>query len=68
MAERFEYRFEWDPAKAASTAKDHSVTFEQAAKVFLDARLLSQLDEEHEEDEERWLSVGMDRAYERQKP
>ena len=62
MAERFEYRFEWDPAKAVSNAKDHGVTFEQAATVFLDAQLLSRLDEEHGEDEERWLSMGMDKA------
>ena len=62
MAERFEYRFDWDPTKAARNAKDHDVTFEQAATVFLDARLLSQLDEEHGEDEERWLSLGLDKS------
>ena len=62
MAERFEYRFEWDPGKASRNAKDHGVTFEQAATVFLDARLLSQLDEEHGENEERWLSLGLDKA------
>ena len=62
MAERFEYRFDWDPTKAATNAKDHGVTFEQAATVFLDARLLSQLDEDHGEDEERWLSLGLDKA------
>lgn len=62
MAERFEYRFDWDPNKAVRNAKDHGVTFEQAATVFLDARLLSQLDEEHAEDEERWLSLGLDKA------
>lgn len=62
MADRFEYRFEWDPIKAAKNAKDHGVTFEQAAKVFLDAGLLSQVDDEHDEDEERWLSLGLDRS------
>jgi uncharacterized protein len=61
VAERFEYRFDWDPAKASRNARDHRVTFEQAATVFLDARLLSQLDEEHG-DEERWLSLGLDKA------
>ena len=34
MAERFEYRFEWDPIKAARNAKEHGVTFEQAATVW----------------------------------
>ena len=62
MAERFEYRFDWNPTKAAKNAKDHGVTFEQAATVFLDARLLSQVDEGHGEDEERWLSLGLDKA------
>lgn len=62
MTEGFECRFEWDPSKAASNAKDHGVTFEQAATVLLDARLLSQLDDEHGEDEERWLSLGLDRS------
>ena len=62
MAERFEYRFEWDPTKAARNAKEHGVTFEQAATVFLDARLLSQVDEEHGTDEERWRSLGLDKS------
>ena len=58
----FEYRFEWDPIKAERNAKEHGVTFEQAATVFLDARLLSQLDEEHGEGEERWISLGLDKS------
>lgn len=62
MAERFEYHFEWDPIKATSNAKEHGVTFEQAATVFLDPHVLSQLDEEHVEDEERWLSLGLDKS------
>ena len=62
MAERFEYRFEWDPIKAARNAREHGVTFEQAATVFLDARLLSQFDEERRKDEERWLSLGLDKS------
>jgi hypothetical protein len=62
MAERFEYQFEWDPAKAERNAKEHGVTFEQAATVFLDANLLSQIDEEHGEGEERWVSLGLDKS------
>ena len=62
MAEQFEYRFEWDPPKAEKNAKDHGVTFEQAATVFLDAGLMSQLDEEHDEEEERWVSLGLDKS------
>jgi uncharacterized protein len=62
VAQQFEYRFEWDPAKAERNTKDHSVTFEQAATVFLDASLLSQLDEEHGDEEERWISLGLDKS------
>ena len=62
MAEQFEYRFEWDPVKAGRNAKDHGATFEQAATVFLDASLLSQLDEEHGDEEERWASLDLDKS------
>ena len=62
VADRFEYRFEWDPVKATRNARKHGVTFEQAATVFLDARLLSQIDEEHNDDEEQWVSLGLDRS------
>ena len=48
--------------KADKNAKDHGVTFEQAGTVFLDANLLSQLDEEHDDDEERWVSLGLDKS------
>ena len=34
MAERFVYRFAWDPEKAAANRAKHGVTFEQAATVF----------------------------------
>ena len=62
MPDQFEYQFEWDPAKAERNAKSHGVTFEQAATVFLDANLLSQLDDEHDEVEERWVSLGLDKS------
>jgi hypothetical protein len=62
VANRFEYKFEWDPVKAEKNWKDHGVTFEQAATVFLDAKLLSRLDDEHGDDEERWVSLGIDKS------
>ena len=48
--------------KAERNAKAHGVTFEQAATVFLDASLASQLDEVHDKGEERWVSLGMDKS------
>jgi uncharacterized DUF497 family protein len=60
MAERFVYRFAWDPAKAAANRRKHGVSFEQAAAVFRDPLALSRYDDEHSEAEERWLTLGVD--------
>jgi len=60
MAERFVYRFAWDPEKAADNRRKHGVTFELAATVFRDPLALSLYDEEHSETEERWLTLGLD--------
>jgi uncharacterized DUF497 family protein len=52
-------RFEWDPAKAATNATKHGVTFEEAATVFGDpnARVIG--DPDHSVDEERFVILGM---------
>ncbi|MBK8898843.1 MAG: BrnT family toxin [Candidatus Competibacteraceae bacterium] len=52
-------RFEWDPAKAASNAKKHKVTFESAKSVFYDDFAVQFFDEEHSSDEDRFLLLGM---------
>ena len=52
-------RFDWDPAKAASNAKKHKVTFEMAKTVFYDDFAVQFFDEEHSFDEERFLLLGM---------
>ena len=52
-------RFEWDPAKAASNAKKHKVTFEVAKTVFYDDFAIQFFDEEHSFDEDRFLLLGM---------
>ncbi|MGP8247717.1 MAG: BrnT family toxin [Bryobacteraceae bacterium] len=41
MERQFEHRFEWDPAKALRNAREHGVSFERAATVFLDPRAMS---------------------------
>jgi len=48
--------FDWDPAKAASNAVKHDVTFEEAMTVFRDPLARSILDPE--EGEERWVTLG----------
>ncbi len=47
------------PAKAASNATKHGVTFAQAAAVLLDGLALTVFDTEHSEFEERWFTMGM---------
>ena len=52
------YNFEWDPNKARENERKHKVTFERAAKIFLDPLQISIFDDEHSEDEERWITTG----------
>lgn len=54
------YDFEWDPKKARTNIRKHTVSFERAAMVFRDPNLLSIPDEEHSETEERWITIGLD--------
>lgn len=49
--------FEWDPRKARTNKQKHGVTFEVAAKVFLDEYALTEL-ERIEDAEERWRTIG----------
>lgn len=62
MEKPFQYQFEWDPAKARQNVKKHRVSFERAATVFLDPQSLSELDEEHSSEEDRWVTLGLDRT------
>lgn len=62
MDKPFQYQFEWDPIKARQNNRRHRVTFERAATAFLDSNALSVFDEPHSQDEERWITVGIDRT------
>ncbi len=55
-----EYRFEWDPAKERANVRKHGLSFRRAASVFRDPNQLSIYDEEHSDDEERWITIGLD--------
>lgn len=55
-----QYNFEWDPAKAASNAAKHGVTFDQAIDVFKDPMALTVYeDQESAPDEDRWVTLGV---------
>lgn len=62
MTQPFQYQFEWDPDKAWLNFNKHGITFEQAATVFLDQGALTEYDEEHSQDEDRWITLGLDRT------
>jgi uncharacterized DUF497 family protein len=62
VAQQFQYQFEWDPAKARQNAKRHGVPFERAATIFLDPEALSEFNEEHSQDEDRWITMGVDQT------
>jgi uncharacterized DUF497 family protein len=50
--------FEYDPRKAASNLKKHSVSFPEAMTVFDDPLSSTLPDDQHSADESRWITVG----------
>ncbi len=52
--------FEWDDAKAASNARKHGITFDQAREAFDDGNAVDE--PEVDPDEERWKLTGRTRA------
>jgi len=51
--------FEWDPIKAAANQQKYGVRFEQVATIFRDRNMLSLYDEEHSNNEDRWITLGL---------
>jgi len=60
MAEdtKLTYHFDWDPVKAQSNLADHKVSFRLAGSVLRDSLATTVFDEEHSEEEERWVTLG----------
>lgn len=54
------YSFEWHPKKEAANRRKHGLSFRQAATVFKDPNQLSVYDEEHSQNEDRWITIGID--------
>jgi uncharacterized DUF497 family protein len=50
--------FEFDPAKAAANLKKHGVSFAEAMTVFDDPLASTLPDDQHSEDERRFITVG----------
>jgi len=58
MTAPFRYTFDWNPNKALANRRKHGVGFEQAATVFRDPLAVSIYDEDHRDQEERWITLG----------
>ncbi|MES2946346.1 MAG: BrnT family toxin [Pseudomonadota bacterium] len=51
--------FEWDEVKAAANLKKHQISFEEAKSIFFDEFGVQFFDDEHSNDEDRFLMLGM---------
>lgn len=56
------YNFEWNPAKEQLNIRKHQLDFHLASSVFKDPSQLTLYDEEHSSDEDRWITIGLDRT------
>lgn len=52
-------KFEWDPQKARANLRKHRVSFEEAARVFLDPYRIETFDGREDYGEDRWKTVGL---------
>jgi hypothetical protein len=52
-------QFEWDEVKAISNEEKHGVAFSEATTIFTDPFLITFLDEEHSDYEDRFISIGL---------
>ena len=57
--DEIQFQFDWDVAKAVGNLSKHGVSFELAASVFNDPRILTVADITHSEMEERWFAIGL---------
>ena len=51
--------FEWDEGKSCANRRKHGVSFEKARSAFIDENARVLPDDEHSEDEERFLLLGI---------
>lgn len=54
--------FDWDRRKAQIKRQKHKVSFEEASGIFVDPSIFTGHDEDHSDQEERFISVGISRA------
>ena len=49
------------PRQARENLKKHGIAFDRAGEITLDPLAVSVRDDEHSEDEQRWVTIGKDR-------
>ena len=59
MSRSFDFIFEWDENKNNINIRKHGVSFNEALTVFSDKNALLVTDDEHSEDEERFIILGL---------
>lgn len=52
------FDFDWDAKKARSNLAKHGVSLRLATSVFRDPLALTIFDDEHSDDEDRWITLG----------
>ncbi len=57
-----ELHFDWDHKKAATNLRKHGVSFIEASEVFNDPLAIKLLDDDHNEQEVRWVTIGQVRG------
>ena len=53
-------KFQWNEKKSKSNNRKHGVSFIEVCLIFTDVSLLSMYDDEHSDEEDRWISIGQD--------
>lgn len=51
-------KFIWDPDKEKINIQKHKISFTESCYVFADQYSLNLFDEQHSEDEDRWITLG----------
>ena len=52
-------RFEWDSRKDRANQKKHGISFEEAQSIFFDEHATQFFDDNHSEDEDRFIMLGL---------
>lgn len=51
-------KFEWHKKKAEQNFQKHGISFDEAKTIFNDQLFITVVDEEHSDDEERFITIG----------